>query len=193
MRLLTVLGKAVVTVAAGVTVGAVGTVMHRASPPWGLVGTLALVLAAAVTARAWAGWGTWFGYVAGLAVTVLAMSQSGPGGDVLVPAGQVTSWVWLVSALALALAVGSLPAGWFTDRHRRRGRHAAGSARVAARRGSEPPATGSSATVPPLAFPAPGGAPVPAAPAGDPPRPGERPEEPRPFPSWPPRPDEPRR
>jgi len=127
VRVLAALGKMLATVAAGVLVGAVGTVMHRASPPWGLVGALALALAAAVTARAWAGLPTWLGYLAGLFATVQTMGQSGPGGDVLVPQGEAIGWVWVIGSLVLAVAVGALPRRWYDDRPLplRGGRHAA--------------------------------------------------------------------
>ena len=114
---LATLGKAVLTLACGVLVGAVGTVMHRASPPWGLLGTLVLALTASVTARAWAGWVTWVGYLGGLFFAVQAMAQTGPGGDLLVPAGEAIGWVWVVGSLALALGVGLLPGRLFTDGH----------------------------------------------------------------------------
>lgn len=110
-----VLGKAVLTLACGVLVGAVGTVMHRASPPWGLLGALALALTASVTARAWAGWVTWVGYLGGLFFAVQALAQTGPGGDLMVPAGEAIGWVWVVGSLVLALGVGLLPARLFTD------------------------------------------------------------------------------
>ncbi len=109
------LGKAVLTLAGGVLVGAVGTVMHRASPPWGLLAALALALTASATARAWAGWVTWVGYLGGLFFAVQAMAQTGPGGDVLVPAREAIGWVWVAGSLALALGVGLLPARLFTD------------------------------------------------------------------------------
>ena len=117
MRPLTaaVLGKAVVTLVLGLVVGAVGTVMHRWNPPWGVVLSLALVVTAAVTARAWAGWPTWVGYAGGVFFAVQAMSQTGPGGDVLVPAGQVVGWVWVIGSIGLALATGLLPARLFRD------------------------------------------------------------------------------
>ncbi len=109
------LGKAVVTLVCGVLVGAVGTVMHRAALPWGLVGALALALVASLTARAWAGWVTWIGYLGGLFFSVQAMAQSGPGGDVMVPAGEPIGWVWVIGSLVLALATGVLPGRLFTD------------------------------------------------------------------------------
>lgn len=125
VRALTVLSKGFVALVAGAVVGFVGTVMHRASPPWGLVGVLALVAASAVTARAWDRWVTWTAYTVGLSVTVLALTQYGPGGDVLVPDGKAIGWVWVLGSIGLAMGVALLPGRWFTDR---RPRHAAGSA-----------------------------------------------------------------
>lgn len=113
-----VLGKAVLTLALGALVGAVGTVMHRAGPPWGAIGCLVLVVTAAVTARAWAGWPAWIGYLGGLFLAVQAMAQTGPGGDLLVPSGSAIGWVWVLGSLGLALVTGLLPGRLFDDRPR---------------------------------------------------------------------------
>jgi hypothetical protein len=110
------LGKGATMLVVGALVGAVGTVMHRASPPWGLVGCFALVFAAAVTARAWAGWVTWIAYVGGQFFVVQLMAQSGPGGDVLVPAKSVIGWVWVLGSIVVALVVGFLPRRLFDER-----------------------------------------------------------------------------
>lgn len=117
MRPLTaaVLGKAVVTFVLGLTVGVVGTVMHRWHEPWGVLACLALVVSAAVTARAWAGWPTWIAFVGGVFFAVQAMSQTGPGGDVLLPAGQAIGWAWVIGSIGLALLTGLLPARLFRD------------------------------------------------------------------------------
>ncbi|HEY0117607.1 MAG TPA: hypothetical protein VGC04_02380 [Cellulomonas sp.] len=132
MRPLTaaVLGKAVATLVLGLVVGAVGTVMHRWHEPWGVVACLALVVAAAVTSRAWAGWPTWIAYAGGVFFAVQALSQTGPGGDVLIPSGQVIGWVWVIGSIGLALVIGLLPARLFRDKPRGR-RRATSAVRVA--------------------------------------------------------------
>jgi hypothetical protein len=117
MRPLTaaVAGKAVATLVLGLVVGIIGTVMHRWHEPWGVVLCLALVVAGSVTSRAWAGWPTWVTYAGGVFFAVQALSQTGPGGDVLVPAGQLIGWVWVIGSIGLALATGLLPARLFRD------------------------------------------------------------------------------
>ena len=124
MRPLTaaVLGKAVATLVLGLVVGAVGTVMHRWHEPWGVVMCLALVVMAAVTSRAWGGWPTWIAYCGGVFFAVQAMSQTGPGGDVLIPSGELVGWVWVIGSIGLALLTGLLPARLFRDKPRGRRR-----------------------------------------------------------------------
>lgn len=104
--------------ALGVVVGAVGTVMHRWSRPWGVVVCLVLVLAAGVAARAWGGRRAWTGYAVAMTATIWLLSTEGPGGDVLVPAGQGIGWVWLIGAPVVAVVVALLPAALFDDRLR---------------------------------------------------------------------------
>ncbi len=109
------LGRAVGALALGLLVGAVGTVVHRAYQPWGMVGALVLVLSAAVTARAWSGWVTWVAFTGGLFLAVQVLAQHGPGGDVLVPAGTI-GWVWVLGSIAVAVLVAVLPRRLFVDR-----------------------------------------------------------------------------
>jgi len=99
----------------GIAVGAVGTVMHRSTPPWGLVLGLVVVLAAGVFARAWEGWSGSLALAGGWIATVLAMWQVGPGGDILVPAlgGWGNAWI-LGGAVALGLPL-MAPSRWFED------------------------------------------------------------------------------
>lgn len=99
----------------GVVAGAVGTVLHRSTRPWGLVVGLLLVLAVAVASRAGGGRIASTGLLAGLFVAIQVLSGRGPGGDVLVPAAGAIGWVWAVGALAVALAVTLAPAAWFAD------------------------------------------------------------------------------
>lgn len=99
----------------GAVVGAVGTVMHRSTRPWGVVVCLLLVLAAAVVVRAWGGWVASVGLLVGLFATVQVLSGRGPGGDVLVPADGAIGWVWAVGSLGVALAAALAPRAWFAD------------------------------------------------------------------------------
>jgi len=108
----------------GVVVGAVGTVLHRSSRPWGVVVCLLLVLAASVAARAWAGWVASLGLLVGLFASVQVLSGRGPGGDVLVPADGSIGWVWAVGALLVALGAALAPRSWVAEvplRRRRAG------------------------------------------------------------------------
>jgi len=99
----------------GLVVATVGTVMHRAIAPWGLVLGILVTLSAATFARAWEGLsgslalaGAWF-------LTVLVLWQVGPGGDVLVP--DIGPWgsIWILGG-ALAAGLPALaPASWFAD------------------------------------------------------------------------------
>lgn len=109
------IGKAFLTLVLGAVVGGMGTVMHRSLRPWGLVLCLLLVLTAAVTARAFGGLVAWIGFVLGLGTAVLTLSQTGPGGDVLVPAEQRIGLVWLVGAGVVAIIAMLLPRTWFSD------------------------------------------------------------------------------
>lgn len=93
----------------GVVVGVLGTVAHRGHQPWGLVAALALVVSVGVLARAWRGWSAWAGYVVGLLVVVQALARTGPGGDVLIPAGAAIGWVWIIGSAGLALLVAAVP------------------------------------------------------------------------------------
>ena len=112
------LGKTVLTVVVGFVAGVMGTAMHRSVQPWGLVLSLLLVLTAAVTARAFGGLVAWIGFVAGLGVTVLALSQEGPGGDILMPSGPKIGLVWILGSLLVAVAAMLLPSSWFSDEPR---------------------------------------------------------------------------
>ena len=114
-------GTVASTVAAlllGVLVGTLGTVLHRSIQPWGVVVCLTLAFVAAVTVRAWSGFVALVGYALGLVVTVLVLTQSGPGGDTLVPDGQAIGWVWLFGAAAVTVVAALLPRGMFDDRPR---------------------------------------------------------------------------
>jgi hypothetical protein len=104
----------------GVLVGTLGTIVHRAATPWGVLAAIALVLASAVTMRAWAGWPAYVGLAGGVFLAVMVLTQTGPGGDVLVPSGDNVNDVWLGGAWlggslgALVLAA-LAPRRWFAD------------------------------------------------------------------------------
>jgi hypothetical protein len=108
-------GKTVLTIVVGFVVGLMGTIMHRSLQPWGLVLSLLLVLTAGVTARAFGGGVAWIGFVVGLGLTVLALSQEGPGGDVLMPSGPKLGLVWIIGSLVVAVVAVLLPRSWFSD------------------------------------------------------------------------------
>lgn len=107
---------AVGAAAAGVLVGVLGTIAHRGHQPWGLVAGLALVASTGVLVRAWRGWPAVGGYLAGLLVVVQVLARTGPGGDVLIPAGAAIGWVWMIGSAVLALLVAALPRRLFDRR-----------------------------------------------------------------------------
>lgn len=109
------LGPLATCLVLGIAVGTVGTVMHRSIAPWGLVLGLFVVVSAATFARAWQG-ATGTGVVAGgWFVTVLALWQRGPGGDLLVPDLGPWGTVWILGGALLAAAPLLAPARWFVD------------------------------------------------------------------------------
>ena len=108
----------------GAVVGALGTVEHRSAPPWGLVLVLLLVLAGAVTVRAWGGLVALLAYAVAWGAVVFALSMRGPGGDVLIPGG-TASWtvlgqIWILGAWLPIAASAFLPSRWFQDAQRQR-------------------------------------------------------------------------
>ncbi|ROS23075.1 hypothetical protein [Cellulomonas sp. PhB150] len=113
--------KAVLALVLGLVLGAFGTVMHRSIPPWGVVLALALVLAVGVLVRAWSGLLALLGLAIGVLVSVQVLSQTGPGGDVLVPAAGPgvqwagLGWVWVLGSIAVLVVAGVLPQRWFVD------------------------------------------------------------------------------
>lgn len=108
------LWRALVTLGVGLVVGTLGTVMHRALRPWGLVLCVLLVLVAVLTARAWAGWFGYVGALGGLFVSVQVLAGRGPGGDVLVP-GDGWGWAWVLACLGAVVLAGIAPRRWVDD------------------------------------------------------------------------------
>ncbi|KSW29598.1 hypothetical protein [Cellulomonas sp. B6] len=109
------LARTVASLCVGLGAGTIGTVMHRAIRPWGLVLCVALVLAAALVTRAWAGWAGWFATVVGTLAAAQVLSGRGPGGDVLVPAGDAWGWAWAVGAVVALGLVALVPRRWVED------------------------------------------------------------------------------
>ena len=97
----------------GLVVAAVGTGIHRANPPWGLVLALLIVFSAAVMVRAWARLPGVVALATFLGLTILAMGLLDLGGDVII-AAQPVGYAWLASVAAVAV-VGLLPRRWFSD------------------------------------------------------------------------------
>ncbi|MFC8193094.1 hypothetical protein ACFUMH_15665 [Cellulomonas sp. NPDC057328] len=109
------LGRGAATFVLGLVVGVLGTLMHRAVRPWGLVLCVLLVLVAVLTARAWGGWVTYVGAVGGLFLSVTLLAGEGPGGDVLVPGTDLWGIGWLGGAAVAVVAVAVVPRRWVTD------------------------------------------------------------------------------
>lgn len=112
------IGSAVAALLLGVLVGALGTVLHRSIPPWGIVVCLTLAFVAAVTVRAWTGYVALAGYAIGLFVTVQLLTQRGPGGDTLAPDQQAVGWTWVLGSIAVVIIAALLPRALFDDRPR---------------------------------------------------------------------------
>lgn len=112
------IGSAVAALLLGVLVGALGTVLHRSIPPWGVVICLTLAFVAAVTVRAWTGYVALAGYAVGLFVAVQLLTQRGPGGDTLAPDQQAIGWVWVLGSIAVTIIAALLPRALFDDQPR---------------------------------------------------------------------------
>ncbi|NMR19874.1 DUF6113 family protein [Cellulomonas fimi] len=109
------LARCAASLVLGVLVGAVGTVMQRALPPVGVALCLALVVASCAVARAWAGLLGVAAYGVAWVVVVQVLSLTGPGGDVLIPAGQAVGYAWIVGGMLMVAVAAFLPARWFRD------------------------------------------------------------------------------
>jgi hypothetical protein len=118
--------RTLLAVLLGVVMGGLGTVVHRfGDDSWylGLLLALALTAAAGVLARAWAGYGTLLGFGVGWVAMVQALSLTGSGGDVVVPAGML-GMVWSYVGVAVLAVVAFLPPSWFAEVPARRDRPA---------------------------------------------------------------------
>jgi F0F1-type ATP synthase assembly protein I len=104
----------------GALIGAVGTVVHRSTRPWGLVVALLAVAAAAVAVRAWSGWVAIIGLLIGLFAVVQVLASTGPGGDVMMPASDAYGWLWAGGAVLLPVLVAAAPRSWFAETPLRR-------------------------------------------------------------------------
>ena len=109
------LGRWAAAFALAVVVAAVGTAAHRAYSPWGAAAALALVLASSLLVRAWVGLGALVAYGAAWIAVVQVLSLSGPGGDVLIPAGQRVGYVWIIGGMVMIAAGAFAPRRWFSD------------------------------------------------------------------------------
>lgn len=112
-----VIVRTLLAVVLGAVVGALGTVVHRfGDDRWyaGLVLALALTAVAGVLSRAWGGLGTLLAVGAGWLVVVQALSLTGSGGDVIVPAGTL-GLVWSYAGLGTLALVAFAPSSWFAD------------------------------------------------------------------------------
>ena len=98
----------------GLVVGLVGTGVHRASVPIGVVLALASVVSAGVLVRAWTGWRGVLLHAAVVTAVVAAFTLVRPGGDVVI-ADQTVGYVWF-GALPAALLALVLPRRWFSER-----------------------------------------------------------------------------
>lgn len=108
-----VLARLAAVLLLGAVVGLVGTGIHRAAQPWGLVLALLLVVSAGVLARAWTGAAGLLALALGVFAVVSLMGGPGPGGDVVI-ALQPVGVAWYLGALAV-VPVAMLPRRWFSD------------------------------------------------------------------------------
>lgn len=108
-----VLLRAAALLCLGAAVGLVGTGVHRAAQPWGLVLALTTVLSAGVLARAWNGGVGLLALALGIFAVVGLLGGPGPGGDVVI-ALQPVGVLWYLGGFAVVPAA-VLPRRWFRD------------------------------------------------------------------------------
>jgi hypothetical protein len=106
-----------------VVIGLLGTVVHRGSGSvgsvdvswWGVALAIVTVAVVGVTVRAWTGLAGLVAYGVGVVLAVQQLATTGPGGDVLVPAGQPVGFVWIAGSAAGVVAAALAPRRWFRD------------------------------------------------------------------------------
>lgn len=96
----------------GATIGLLGTVVHRAAPPWGLLLALGAALSGGVLARSLAAGLGVAAHVGGLLLVTQLATTLRPGGDVLV-VDDPLGYVWLYGSVLAGAAATFLPARWF--------------------------------------------------------------------------------
>lgn len=106
--------RAVGVIALGLAVGFVGTGIHRANQPVGLILALSIAASAGVLARAWTRWPGVVLLAAAVLAVLLVVNFVRPGGDVVI-AAQPVGYAWFGSALVV-LATLLLPRRWFSER-----------------------------------------------------------------------------
>lgn len=99
----------------GVLVALLGTVVHRAAQPWGLLLALAATVSGAVLARGLGGGAGLAAFGGGLLVITQLASSYRPAGDVLIASDPV-GYAWLYASVVMCAVVAFLPAGWFASR-----------------------------------------------------------------------------
>lgn len=99
----------------GVLIGAIGTTLHRQWLPWVLLFSIIAVFAAATMVRAWIGLGGVAGFGVGLLVVIQVLALNGPGGDILMPAGDTAylSYLWMAGSLIAVGIACFTPRRWF--------------------------------------------------------------------------------
>lgn len=109
------IGRWAASAGLGAFIAVTGTALHRSAPPWGMALCLAVVLTSTVAVRAWAGLLAVVGYAVAWLAVVQVLSLTGPGGDVLVPAGDSLGYVWGVGGMVVIGIACFLPGRWFRD------------------------------------------------------------------------------
>lgn len=103
--------------AVGVFVALLGTVVHRAAQPWGLLLALAATASGAVLARGLAGGAGLTAYGGGILLVTQLASSYRPGGDVVI-ASDAVGYAWLYASVVMCAVVAFLPGRWFASRPR---------------------------------------------------------------------------
>lgn len=98
----------------GVLVALLGTAVHRAYDPFGVVLAIVAVFISATMVRAWLGL-VGVGIFGGLFLVLMQiLAMEGPGGDILMPADYLT-YVWLAGGILAVGAACFTPRKWFSE------------------------------------------------------------------------------